>query len=143
MRCVTQVRVAAGYPKPLDFRRINMNTSPIKIVLVANIIFLTVSIVFLSNAYLGSYEGLSVSADKTKKIEEIINKETEIEKLRDFSLVSLGFQNDAYETIDSAIKVSSTAIKLFSIMFSFNILFSLTYLHKNKKKSNQQIKRME
>ncbi|BCA80946.1 hypothetical protein [Desulfuromonas sp. AOP6] len=120
-----------------------MKTSPIKIILAANFIFLILSVVCISNAYFGGVDGLSVSEEKTNKIKATIQNETNIEKLRSFALISLEAQNGAYEAVDSAVEVSSTAIKFFSIMFAFNTIFLLSYLLKNKKKSNKLINRTE
>jgi len=135
--------VAAGYHEPLDFRKLNMSTKSIKIAVAANIIFLTISIVCLSYAYLGSIDDLSINAEKSKKIEEIIKNETDIEKLRSIAQFSFTAQNGAYKTVDLAIESTSKAITFFSIMFAFNILFLLSILNKNKKKSNKLINRTE
>ncbi|TRO81726.1 hypothetical protein [Trichloromonas acetexigens] len=120
-----------------------MSTNPIKLLLAANIFFLIISIACLSNAYFGSYNSLSLSADKTSKFEEIIKNETNIEKLRSIAKFSYTAQNGAYKTVDLAIEATSKAITLFSIMFCFNTLYLLTYLFKNKKKSNNIINRTE
>ena len=116
-----------------------MTSGFIKMLLVANFIFLIFSVICVSNVNFEEAEGSSVREEETKKIQATIQNETNIEKLRQFAQLSLVVQNGAYETVDTVLEASRTTIRVFSGMFTLNIILLFIFLFGNKKKSNKLI----
>lgn len=103
-----------------------------KLLLAINFIFLISAIAFLTDAYRRDLGDSAVFDSKETIVREQIAIETNIEKLRSFSMVGLEAHKGATKMITSVLDSLRILVVLFCIVTSINIFFLIIQLRRRR-----------
>ena len=114
-----------------------MNSLQSKLLLAVNLVFILISAIFLLNSYTEAVDMFDRAEEKVR-IEEKIQKETDIEKLRKYTMLGVEIQNGANKMVYSLLEFVKYLVLTFCSVLCLNIFGIYAHLRQGRDLTNRQ-----